>query len=199
MGELARETEHVTLAIARVVEQFKPAERLQALLSALVGPIQEIDDAVWQLYTERWPAVAEGVNLDMLGEIVGQPREGRDDETYRLWIAARVYVNRSTGKGDDTVHVMALIAPDAEVTVTETFPAAYMVEAVGLTPDPVSIWQILLKVKPAGVQMNFAYSDADPDFLFTFAPSSTLVAGDTDKGFGDSTNPATGGQLIGLL
>lgn len=199
MSDLTQETEHAALALARMVEQFQTADNLRALLTAFIAPLQEIDDAVWQLYMERWPAVATGINLDVLGAIVGQAREGRDDTTYRLWIQARVYVNRSTGAADDTLRVLQLIASGSTVTLTEYAPAAYKVEVLGLTPDPTSVWQILRLVKPAGVRMSFAYSPFAPANLFTFAPGSTLVSGNSAQGFGDATTPATGGHLAGLL
>lgn len=194
-----QQTEHQSLALARVVEEFRRSPNFLGLLEVLVAPLQELDDSLWLLYTTRWPDLAEGVQLDALGGIVGQPREGRDDPTYRLWIKARVFVNRSTGTADDSLHVLQLVVPSATAVLTETPPAAYLIYSYGLTEDPEQIARILRQVKPAGVNMNFQYSPFPEDELFAFSSTGSLVSGDVDQGFGDSSNPATGGHLTGLL
>ena len=201
MSDLVQRDDVTELALARFVEQFKGAPNLEAMVSVFTERTQALEDSVWLLYTERWLDTADGVQLDALGEIVGQDREGRDDATYRLWIRARMYVNRSTGTPDDTMNVLALVAPDAEgVTLTEDPPASYRVFAYNIDDDlSEAIGQILRKVKPAGVNMQFQSSEFDVDHLFTLAPSTTLVTGDSDKGFGDATNPATGGHLTGIV
>ncbi len=194
-----QETEHVEKALARFVEQFKNATNTQALVSALVDELQEIDAALWQLYTQRWVDLAEVVQLDNLGAIVGQEREARDDVEYRLWIKARVFANRSNGHPDDTLHILELIQPSADIEVEPTYPAAYLVHVYGATTSAQSIYNILTLAKPAGVRMNLL-SDVDDANSFAFSDTAnTLVPGDTARGFGDDGNPATGGQLIGIL
>lgn len=193
-----QETEHVVKALARLVEQFKNATRVRELLTALVQPVQEIDDSLWQLVTERDIDSADGVNLDALGAIVGQEREGRDDDTYRLWIRARSLANRSNGHPDDALKILELIAPGTEYDLEETFPAAYLVTVFDLLIPVEQIYQLLALAKPAGVRLNVVYSP-DLDETFTLAPGGTLVPGDFDLGFGDSSDPGMGGQLAGIV
>ncbi len=197
MSDLEQRTDVEARALARVVEQFKHSPRLLAALSAWAGRFQELEDSLWSLFTERWIS-GSGVQLDQLGEIVGQPREGRDDTEYRLWISARVRANRSNGHGDDTLRILELIASEADYFVQETPPAAYRVDAVGLGSDPAAIFQILRLAKPAGVRLDLTYSEEDPEFLFTLAPAGTLVTGDNDKGFANDAQ-TTGGHLTGVF
>jgi hypothetical protein len=193
-----QETEHVAKAKARLVEQFKKATNLQALLSVLVDQLQEVDDPLWQLYTQRWVDLAEGVQLDNLGEIVGQEREARDDAEYRLWIKARVFANRSNGHTDDTLRILELVQPDADFSVEPTYPAAYLVHVYGASAPAQSLYNILTLAKPAGVRMNLL-SDVDDATSFAFSDTSSLTTGDNARGFGTTTNPAIGGKLIGIL
>jgi hypothetical protein len=191
------ETEHVAKALARFVEQFKNAENLREMVSALASPLQDVDTALYQLYTQRWVDSAEGKQLDNLGAIVGQEREGRDDVEYRLWIKARVFANRANGHPDDTLRILELIQPDADYEVEPTYPATYLVHVYNATAPAQSIYNILRLAKPAGVRMNLL-SDADDSTSFAFSDSGSLETGDNDRGFANDAQ-TTGGKFIDFL
>ncbi len=186
-------------ALARLVEQFKTKSGVNSLVSAIVQPLQGVDDGLYQLLTERWIDDAAGENLDTLGAIVGQAREGRDDDTYRVWIRARSVANRSNGHADDTLQILDLITPTADYALEETPPAAYIVTAFDLGISADSLFQLLSLAKPAGVRLNLIYSeDTANTFTLSDVPNTTTT-GDFSKGFGTTANPATGGQLAGVL
>jgi hypothetical protein len=50
-----------------------------------------------------------GRNLDLVGRIVGQPRLGNDDDTYRLYLKARIAANKSTGSPEDIYDVFTVM------------------------------------------------------------------------------------------
>jgi hypothetical protein len=133
-----------------------------------MSPLQTVEDNAFALYTERWPDVAVGAQLDNLGEIVGQPREGRTDDVYRLWLQARILVNRSTGKADDTLTLLALIAGDSDFDLIEYPPAAYAVYAFDLGVDEQAVFDLVKLVKPAGVRMILVYSESPAEDLFRY-------------------------------
>jgi hypothetical protein len=86
-----------------------------SLLQILLTPFNELEAMFNDLLTQRSIDVAVGDQLDILGDIVGQPRIGAaigDDDTYRRYIRARVAANRSDGTGDDVIQVVQLALAD---------------------------------------------------------------------------------------
>lgn len=198
MADITLIEDHVEQAQARLVDQFRTADRLRALIECLVQPIQDIEDALNDVRTQRSIDTAEGVQLDELGAIVGQLREGRTDDVYRIWISARIIANRATGKADDSLKVMKLIDSNAASNLTEYFPAAYMVSAYLLSADPSTVSEILRSIKPAGVAMWFEYSTFALGTLFTFGDADNPTT-DPALGFGDATDPDRGGRFVGVI
>ncbi len=189
---------HVAEALARFTEQFKNRPNLTKLVSAFAERTQGVEDILWEVYTARQLENAEDDRLDMIGAVVGQPREGRADAEYRQWIAARVVINRSNGTADDTLHVLELVVPDYPAEYVEYFPAAYGVRLFGYPGNFDTVFNILREVKPAGVRLYFEYSATPATGLFRFASGSTLTSS-TDHGMADATAPGTGGALVGVL
>lgn len=190
--------DHEAQALARVIDQFSEATRFKNLIGAIVEPVQEIEDALHQLLIARSVTTAIGAQLDILGEIVGQAREGRTDDDYRIWINARILVNRSTGTPNDSLEIMQLVEPLAVTSITDYYPASYEVESIGIQNTPAVLAEIMRAVKPAGVGFGFVYSDVVPEFVFTLDDDTTETL-DTSLGLGDTSDPDTGGQLTGVI
>lgn len=82
-------SDHVVRAKNRLIEQYKGKTKVEGVVEALVQPLQDIEDVLLQLKTERWIDSAIGIQLDKIGEIVGIEREyEQGDEDYRLLIKA---------------------------------------------------------------------------------------------------------------
>lgn len=188
MSDLVKNDAQVQTALDKLLAQFKNSTKLKELFSAILSPLQTTEDDLIDLSTNRWPDSAEGEQLDNLGAIVGQPREGKIDPIYRLWIKARIYVNRSTGVPSDTLNILALVVdPDTEYHLIEQPPAGYLVELWNVNPvNYPSIFDLLLEVKPAGVRLHSTYSDQPLTGLFRYDTvgqgfdGSAVYAGDLD-------------------
>lgn len=200
MTDIVRIEDHSGDALKRLIDQWSASPRYQDLIRSIVDPCQAIEDNLIALLNLRSVETATGQQLDNLGEIVGQPRDGRTDEEYRLWIHARILANRSTGTPDDSIEIMKLIASEATTTLIEYYPAAYSVQAYGLTDDPHTVAEILQAVKPAGVHFWFESSSVviGATFQMNEEPIAVLNLND-NLGFGDTTNPATGGHFAGVV
>lgn len=194
---LSLKTTHVAEALGRFTEQFKNKPNLTKLVSAFVERNQGVENILWEVYNARMFANAADARLDDVGAIVGQPRDGRLDPEYRQYIAARIVINRSSGRPDDTLHILELIVPDYAPEFAEYPPAAYTVRLYNYPGDFDVVFDLIREVKPAGVRLFFEYSSAAPEAVFRFAPGGTVVA--ADYGFADSTSPGTGGVLVGVL
>src|SRR5690242_14038772 len=84
----------------------------EKLVATLATPFQSIENMLQQLLTERSIDTAVGAQLDVIGRIVGQPRNGLDDESYRRYCRARIATNNSEGVMENLITVTDLIVYD---------------------------------------------------------------------------------------
>ena len=82
---------HVERTLALLIEQFKPAQNLKDIVTVIVDQLQICEDVANQLIMMRMIDTSQGVQLDAIGEIVGEARAGRDDETYRNAIGFKIF------------------------------------------------------------------------------------------------------------
>lgn len=66
--------DHKELAISRLVTQFRESANLINYIKTLLVEANTLEEVYQDLLTERWIDTAVGINLDILGLIVGQPR-----------------------------------------------------------------------------------------------------------------------------
>ena len=116
-------TDHNEVALSRYTYQYTEAGTLQALTTLWAERMQALEDAAWSVLTERWIAPAAGVQLDELGDIVGEPRLGRTDETYRDALEVRISINRSGGEPERIIEFFRRIAGANQVLYQEVYPA----------------------------------------------------------------------------
>lgn len=212
---LAYVTDHESRAASRLTEQFKDKAAVVALLKTWAAQVQDIEDSVYQLQLQRGLATATGINLDLLGAIVGQPRGGRNDTQYKLWIAGRVLVNKSRGKTPQIIAIAAKLC-NGPVRLREYPPAAFVIycDRVIVGNDGVEIAKLLKIAKAAGVRMHFVWYDSPTAFRFStsgsraFSSSRGFTAGrlaavsdGRDMVFGEAPppGPGTGGDGGALL
>ena len=125
---LVEKTTHAEEARDRLITQFRNKPIIQALLDTYSAQVQEIEAVLFDLMTERWLATAQGAQLDGLGAIVGEDRQGRSDTDYRVAIQARILINRSEGTPEQLIEIASLLSQGSSITLTEYFPASFTVE-----------------------------------------------------------------------
>lgn len=74
--------DHKSLAISRLATQFKESTNLINYIRSLLIEANNLEEVFCDLLEKRWIDTAEGVNLDILGSIVGQSREFIDAEIF---------------------------------------------------------------------------------------------------------------------
>lgn len=110
-------SDRVAQMLARLPEQFKGLPNLEALIRSFGEEFQEIEDALIQLRDERSIDTAVGVQLEDIGNRVGEPPSGLDVEIYRRRIRARIATNRSKGRVEDLLRVARLILAETDGTI----------------------------------------------------------------------------------
>jgi len=74
--------DHKSLAESRLATQYRDSLKLIAYIKALLYEADTLESVLRDLLEKRWIDTAVGVNLDILGSIVGQTRELIDAEIF---------------------------------------------------------------------------------------------------------------------
>lgn len=178
--------DHVNRATARLLEQYKTKPRIAALLEGFIVEIQQLDDVLNVLGTQRGIDVAVGAQLDGIGAIVGLPRPpGLPDADYLFLIKTKIVQNLNEGTAEEFIAAAKFFTGQDTVFYTEVYPAA--VDLLVYTPiDPVVAAGIKIRLEkflPATVKLEvFGYIPPTP-FLF-------------DEGFGFGNDAETTGDLL---
>lgn len=195
-------SDHCPEGLSLLISQWKDKPRIAALLCAWLGRLQSAEDTVIAMIPGlRGVEDAEGVQLDLIGRVVLEGRRSKTDDRYRDALRVRILANRSNGHPEELIEIVAKIDRYAEtsdrVVYRELPPASAVLE--GRRPilnDPREIARFLASGKPAGVRIDYVYSEAaDAD---TFELASGSPEGSTAQGWG-STTESTGGDLAGVV
>lgn len=116
----------------RLLEQFKDKPNIKSLLETYLKQTEDLESAYFELLTERSIFTAVGVQLDLLGALVVEPRLGRDDEAYRLAILTKIGINNSEGTPDVLMQLLKNLSGGTKINIFEHFP----VSAVYYTNTP---------------------------------------------------------------
>jgi hypothetical protein len=191
---LTHDTNHREEAVARLCQQYVGNEGVIALLDAHSEGIQLLEDALLTLQTKRLPLdSATGVQLDGIGDIVGQIRNGMSDTLYCLWLKARMLANVSAGCPETLIAIVRVITGSMNpVQVVGVYPAGVLLLIAGELPTTASdLAQILGQAVAAGVSLQFVYSTTDDAHTFTFADGDAEQAS-TDEGWATDDQSAGG-------
>jgi hypothetical protein len=197
------QTDQQAQARALLLAQFQDKSNLTALLDSWTAQIQELEAVFFDLLEDRTIDNAVGEQLDVLGRIVGEPRSGKDDDDYRLWIKGRISANTSSGTPEDILNLIDLLVSNT-FNINEWFPAAISVVIDDdLTETPSEVASILSDTRASGVRSTLEYTLVDDDFTFTFATGDTAET-DSDRGFSnllgyqDFVRVATSAKILDL-
>lgn len=111
------------------ISRYAPerAPRLHALLSALGLQFQEAEDTLLDLLVTRLLETATDHQLDILGRIVGERRDGLDDATYRRFINARKLIRASGGERWRLTQIVRTLTGASEIRWWATPPASFLI------------------------------------------------------------------------
>lgn len=191
----------VQAAIDRLRAQFRDKEQIVYLLTTLAWPAATLETVNQQLINLRTVDNATGAQLDRLGRIVGQARDGNNDGTYRRYIRARIAANRSTGIAEDIITISRLVLNDPALRVhllpqqVATLEVS-IEDGVPATGAPEVLISILRRAVAAGVRVLLRFLTDTPDESFTYAIAAfatgstsigaTTIVVDSTAGFPDS-------------
>jgi len=195
LPQLEQIADYAVEAELRPISQYQGRPRLLALILSYVNRCQELENAAWDVILKRMIDNAENAQLDTIGKIVGQLRSGQSDATYRVYITARIRINRSHGHAEDVIDVLKLI-DSAAFSWIEYYPCTVWLEYTEPTStDPAVLVDLARLAAPSGVQL-FLVETAEADGL-EFGDDT--IGGEVDAAHGLSDeSEVTGGTIAGI-
>jgi len=194
LPQLAQIDNYAAEAELRPISQYQGKPRLLAWILSYVRRCQELEDAAWDVILRRMIDNAENAQLDTIGKIVGQLRNGQDDPTYRIYITARIRINRSHGHPDDVISVLQLIE-SAAFGYGEYYPCTAWIEFTAPpSADPRVLSDLAKLAVASGVQL-FLVEAATDGLEF----GDDTIGGEIDSVHGLSDeSELTGGAIAGI-
>ena len=174
---LTHNTHHIGNAFARLLTQFQDKQRLKKMIEILLRPFQEAEDMLWSLYTDRRLDTAVGAQLDLLGKIVGEKRDGLSDTDYRAIIRVKIKVLRSTGSAKDLMVIAQLFLVSNDFTYSEHYPAAveFVVLQVTTITQRILLKNFLIKAKSGGVRLDVVDGSGGLGVRFHYGTEGTGI------------------------
>ena len=165
--------------LSRLISQWKDKVVVQGITKALLDNIQVIEDQNQQVLTERGIYEAVGVQLDVIGLLVGEARQGKDDTEYRAAILNRIAINSSNGTPVKMMEILSLLTESDNVKIWEHPTASAFLFADRGVTNATAI--TVEEIAPAGVKAT----------LLTDVGGNSLICSDLTIGSSSLVTDAT--------
>ena len=182
-----------------LLTQFQDAPNILKLIEIIAEEVGDYEQAAEQLFTGFLIGDAEGTTLDVIGEFLNIPREGRDDTTYRNTLLMTALGARSNISRDSLYELLMMIDGnisyellmmiDGNISVelyTGTYHDLYIYMQDACS-NLTSVIELIEKYLPVGTQTSIIRVTGSP-FGFEGDPTS--------EGFGSAVE---GNNLGGSL
>jgi len=149
-----------------IPQQYKDAPNFNKVLQILATPFDELAVVFADIKNLLNLDSAEGAQLDLIGAIVEEKRNGRLDDEYLKWIKFKIFKNSSRGFVDDIVKALKFITSATKVIYSDNPPASYTIYTDGTAlEDDIKI--LIDKLTAAGVSVIVFASDGETPFIMT--------------------------------
>ena len=132
---------------------------------------------------------SEGAQLDIIGNLVGLPRNTEDDEKYRLYLKAQAVINSSQGRINQLLTALDFMSDESSSIAV--YSMALDIYADVDYPTAVFIKQAIQKAVMAGVKVLTVQPVNAGAFGFLGTPNSGT--------FGTVTDPEVGGHFSHII
>lgn len=178
---IATISNHDEQAKNRLITQFRSKPNIDAFLGVYTTEVQGLETIYFQLLENRSIDASVGTQLDLIGTILNETREGLSDSDYRLKLIAKIAANISQGTPEDMINIYKILMQADQVELFEYFPGT--IQLFASNTEPISAIQrikdALNRTKASGVVIDSLVVINTPPF--GFAEVSDL----NSKGFRD--------------
>ena len=177
---------HVEVGQEKMLGQFNDSPNVIAFMKTYLGGVQEVEDAILELLTERGVYTAVGVQLDVIGYLLNVDRLGLEDFLYRRKILTAIYVQSGNATAPTIQEACMQLTASPVAKAYEHFPASLGMACSGLTTD-VTISEVLdsttaVSVKSWYYEMGRTMKWRGADILREFDTLVTNTYPDPDAG-----------------
>lgn len=169
--------DHYALALDRLAQYLKGRTNVLSVLAVATARHQTIEAALQALLSDRVLSTAYGELLDVIGDIVGQPRGGMLDADYRKWINVKILALLSSGTSEEILKALSLVTPvGATLRLRDEWPAGFTVEiddAVTTAALAALIIAVLRLLRGAGIRGLLEWYESTDVFTFDGAAGDT--------------------------
>jgi len=179
VNELPKPENHLQAIREYDLEQYKESKTLSILMDALISQLQRVEDTFLDLQLKRFIPTAFGYTLDLMGGIVGESRNFKNDNDYRTAILVRALINNGGGTPEDIISAIRILYAPKKIEYTEIYPANFslFIQKRKVTPPEIdlglfNIRSLVSSIRPMGVG-EFIVTAASGDNLFRFSDSTS--------------------------
>lgn len=170
---LEKKTTRLQETIDLLISQYRDKPNIVSLLSAFGEQVQLLENAIFDTLEGRQLATAVGAQLDGIGRIVGQARNGQSDAVYRDFLQAKILVNNANGTPEELIEIASVVSGSSfTFEYVENFPADFAHFDLQ-TFDPyvdvdtaTVVANFVFTAKPAGVRGIFKFGITEPFFVY---------------------------------
>ncbi len=146
----------VESGLEKLLYQFKEKTNITSILTTYLQQAQSTQENYEEMLDERSIFTAIGVQLDMIGKLIGEERFGREDEEYRTAIFIKVSINSSDGTMPSIRQIVGTLTGlnDDQITFVEHYPAGVYIY---LQTDDVNeaLVDTVRKLLPVAVNLGY--------------------------------------------
>lgn len=165
----------------RLYEQFKGLRNWTLYVKALARQFQDLEDAFQSVPSIVSIDDSIGAQLDNLGRLIGQPRTGLGDATYRQYLKARIIANKSNGTAENIYSVFRALFDSIGFIIRNGGNKSFALQIIGtITPtQSAAARDFLIDSKEAGARAIIEFA--------TVADGNLLRFNVVGHGFGATT------------
>lgn len=194
--------DYATTTKNRLYKQWEEDPEWLSMMDIIAASWAEVEGQLLEINDFRSVSTAFGVQLDLVGELVGRDRNGLNDEDYRRAIIVDANTLFSSGTPWELTELVRTLYPNNDVSYREFYPASFVLSISGLSLEEFQLTlDIMQDTPPAGVG---SLLEAIPPGE-VFGPDSTTAndieplgaPGSTSGGDGDIFSMFSHAQKLG--
>ncbi len=145
--------DHATNGLSNVLKQYKESQLFKSFLEPMLSPMADFETQFTAFKSQLTLDVAEGENLNLIGDMLNAQSRPVNDEDYRNLLKALVIAYNSSGTANDIIKAINLIIEAEEIKIVEPYEAGFAIEIKNISSGNVSQANDIIRIaKGAGIE-----------------------------------------------